>query len=195
MHLFYASPVLNSSVLTTPVNLHPGSRPVPNSPEYELVKRLGAGGFGDVWHARGPGGVDVAVKFIRLDTGYRDIELRSLGPGRGCLPRLLEDRRNGERTSISHEPEQLRTVPQLFVRYARVGTTLGERLNRTIWTWFFNDNDFVSEGRDPREPEPPFVRLIRVLRKRGQSCPRDAAPGSSAGSGSPPKPSDQRGYC
>jgi eukaryotic-like serine/threonine-protein kinase len=55
--------------------LQPGSRPVPNYLDYQLIRKLGAGAFGEVWHAHGLG---VALKFIRLDSHVRNLELRSL---------------------------------------------------------------------------------------------------------------------
>ena len=42
-----------------------GSQPIPG---YTLVEFLGRGSYGEVWKATGPGGTEVAVKFIALDS-------------------------------------------------------------------------------------------------------------------------------
>jgi WD40 repeat protein len=55
--------------------LRPGAEPVPG---YQLVGQIGRGGFGEVWEARGPGGVAVALKFVPCSAGAGNAEVRSL---------------------------------------------------------------------------------------------------------------------
>lgn len=57
------------------LQIQAGARPLP---EYELVRKLGEGGFGQAWLALGPGGFKVALKFVKLGESASVTELKAL---------------------------------------------------------------------------------------------------------------------
>src|SRR5215203_2879983 len=57
------------------IALEPGAEPVAG---YQLIERMGLGGFGEVWKARGPGGFQVALKLVRMTSHVESVELRAL---------------------------------------------------------------------------------------------------------------------
>src|SRR5260370_20052773 len=61
----------------TALQAHRGAEPIPG---YQWVVRLGAGGYGEVWKARAPGGLSKAVKIVygRIGENRAEQELKAL---------------------------------------------------------------------------------------------------------------------
>lgn len=112
---------------------------------------------------------------------------RTLGLGRGSVPHLLA--RDIIPALPKDEASKEPTVTRLVARYPQAAGTRGDRFQRTAWTYFFNDNDFVSRPADPRGPERSVVELVRDLGRPAARIPRERRPESPpppAGGGAGP---------
>ena len=66
---------INSEITGEIANNIPG---VDSPAGYRLVKKIGRGSFGEVWEARGPGEISLAMKIIPMNIGLDIVEIRSL---------------------------------------------------------------------------------------------------------------------
>ena len=58
-----------------PITISKGDSPIVG---YRLIKKIGRGSFGEVWEAKGPGDVSLAMKIVPMSDGLDIVEIRSL---------------------------------------------------------------------------------------------------------------------
>ena len=108
------------------LDLKPGAEPVAG---FQLVTPLGRGGFGQVWKANGPGGFQVAMKFVFLI--YHDEQtLDSLPDGErqrlvDAALGYMEELRQSGHFIVSNALQRGRTARTIRVRGGGVSTTDG----------------------------------------------------------------------
>src|SRR5579884_226646 len=112
-----------------------GPEPVPG---YRLVRRIGRGGFGAVWEARGPGGFPLALKLIELQGHAGDAEAKA-----------LEHIKNVRHPHLLSVFGSWRTEALLVIACELAEGTLGDRLHQ-------------EQGKGlPGIPWPDLIRYLR----------------------------------
>src|SRR5262249_4699502 len=115
--------------------------PRPEGSGYERLHRLGAGQFGEVWKARAPGGVEVAVKILHHPAGKSEATKREL-----------------------KSPETIKTPrPPCLLAPEAIGTG-GDRLWIAMELADGTLRDRLNQCRGEGQPGIPVSELYRYLR-------------------------------
>jgi len=128
--------------------IEPHAEPIPG---YKLIERLGGGGFGEVWKAEAPGGLNKAIKFV-----YGDLQSQDDTDGN----RAEQELKALSRVKSVHHPYILS-----LERYDIINGQLVivmELADRTLW-------DRFKESRSQGLPGIPRSELLEYMRETAEA--------------------------
>ncbi len=131
-----------------PVRIEPNAEPIPG---YKLVERLGGGGFGEVWKAEAPGGLEKAIKFV-----YGDLHSSEDSDG----ARACQELKALSRVKSVHHPYLL-SLERFDIIDGQLIIVM-ELAHRTLW-------DRFRECRSQGLPGIPREELLVYIRETAEA--------------------------
>ena len=131
-----------------PVRIEPNAEPIPG---YKLIERLGGGGFGEVWKAEAPGGLQKAIKFV-----FGDLHAAEDADG----ARATQELKALSRVKTVHHPYILSLERYDIIEGQLI--IVMELADRTLW-------DRFKECRSQGLPGIPRAELLLYMHETAEA--------------------------
>src|SRR5262245_9002085 len=131
-----------------PVRIEPNAEPIPG---YKLIERLGGGGFGEVWKAEAPGGLQKAIKFV-----FGDLQAAEDADG----ARATQELKALSRVKTVHHPYILSLERYDIIEGQLI--IVMELADRTLW-------DRFKECRSQGLPGIPRAELLMYMHETAEA--------------------------